>query len=72
MLIGEKTYEKIKERIICEPVGPRQFKGKDKEVMVNKSNERCFVRSKSEIDSVNAKIKLIFHQGAFRVGNPSF
>ena len=34
VLISQFTYEKIKEKVDCTPVGVRQFKGKQKEVMV--------------------------------------
>lgn len=34
VLISEFTYEKVKDRIKAVPIGYRQFKGKQKEVMV--------------------------------------
>ena len=34
VLISETTYEFVKNRIHCEPVGFRQFKGKEKDVMI--------------------------------------
>lgn len=39
VLIGEATYKKISDRIRCEPIGLRQFKGKLKEVMVYRALE---------------------------------
>jgi class 3 adenylate cyclase len=32
VLIGEATYQKVKHRILCEPMGKPELKGKEKEV----------------------------------------
>lgn len=37
VLISQTTYDKVKRRIQCQPVGYRQFKGKVKEVMIYKA-----------------------------------
>ena len=34
VVISESTYEKVKDKVVVKPIGMRQFKGKQQEVMV--------------------------------------
>jgi adenylate cyclase len=38
--ISETTYSFVKHKIYCVPVGPRQFKGKQEEVMIYEAISR--------------------------------